>query len=580
VRPTRFVENPAIAAVFDETADLLELDGANPFRVRAYRNAARVVGDLGTPLAELAARGEKALVDLPGIGKDLAEAIVSLLDHGDFPIHQALIAKFPAGLLELMRLPNLGPKRVKILYEELTVDSPTALERAIERGALSGVRGFGARSIDKLKEALTSRAPEQRRLLLSDAERFARSVLDHLAEVPGLTNLEAAGSLRRRKETIGDLDILAATTSAEAVVTRFVSVPDVAEILVQGETKASIRLTRGPQVDLRVVRPEEFGAALHYFTGSKAHNVEMRKLAQAKRLKLNEYGLFRGERRIAGRSEEEIFEKLGLAWIPPELREARGEIERARARELPDLLTLDAIRGELHAHTDATDGRDSLGAMIEGARARGYAYLAITDHSKRVTMARGLDAKRLRTQWRAIDRLNGSLRGITVLKSVELDILEEGRLDLPDDVLQDADYVVASLHYGASQDPATNTRRLVTAARHRWVDAIGHPTGRVLNRRPPYPIDADELVRACVDEGCLLELNGDPDRMDLPDHLAMAAGERGARFVCSTDAHAVLHLENMRYAVAIARRAGLEASQIVNTRTLAGLRKSLKRAAH
>ena len=572
------MDNRAVAAVFDETADLLELDGANPFRVRAYRNAARVVGDLGTPLADLSTEGEKALLALPGIGKDLADAIVSLLEHGDFPIHKELVAKFPSGLLVLMRLPNLGPKRVKLLYEELHVDSPDALRTAIERGALENVKGFGARSVEKLKEALAVLAPSERRLLLSEAERVTLAILQHLVETPGLEGLEAAGSVRRRKETIGDLDILAATSSPSAVVDRFMTLPNVGEVLVRGETKASVRLRGGPQIDLRVVRPEAFGAAMHYFTGSKAHNVAMRKLAQAKKLKLNEYGLFRDDTRVAGATEEEIFAALGLAWIPPELREARGEIARARARSLPNLVTLEDIRGDLHAHTDATDGRDTLAAMAKAAKARGYAYLAITDHSKRVTMARGLDTRRLRAQWRAIDRLNASLRGMTLLKSVEVDILDDGRLDLPDDVVREADYVVASLHYDASRDPAANTKRLVEAARHPWVDAIGHPTGRLLGRRDAYPLDPDELVRACVDEGCLLELNGDPKRMDLPDHLAMSAAERGARFVCSSDAHAVGHLDRMGYAVAIARRAGLEAHQIANTRTLARLKRVLKRS--
>jgi DNA polymerase (family X) len=329
-------------------------------------------------------------------------------------------------------------------------------------------------------------------------------------------------------------------------------------------------------VDLRVVQPAAYGAALLYFTGSKAHNIELRKIAQAKHLKLSEYGLFRGTKPTAGATEEEVYAALGLQWISPELREARGEIERARAHALPVLVTRAAIRGELHAHTDATDGKASLEEMIEGARRLGYRYLAITDHSKRVTMARGLDAARLREQWGHIARLNERFRDFTVLKSIELDILDDGTLDLPDDVLAEADYVVASLHYGASKHEPDNTRRLVAAARHPHVDAIGHPTGRLLGRRDPYPLDADELARACADSGCLLELNGSPERMDLPDALAQAAAERGVRFVCSTDAHAVAHLEFMRYAVDIARRAGLTNEQVVNTLSLAELRRALK----
>jgi DNA polymerase (family 10) len=324
------------------------------------------------------------------------------------------------------------------------------------------------------------------------------------------------------------------------------------------------------------VKPDEYGAALTYFTGSKQHNIELRKIAQAKDLKLSEYGLFRGERRVAGTTEEAVYRELGLDWIPPELREARGEIELAARHALPDLVTLDDIRGELHAHTTATDGKASLEDMVDGARKLGYQYLAITDHSKRVTMALGLDEKRLREQWALIDELNPRLRGFTVLKSIELDILDDGELDLLDDVLAEADYVVASLHYGASKREADNTKRLVTAACHPHVDAIAHPTGRLLNRRDAYPLDFDELVAACADTGCLLELNGSPERMDLPDHLAAAAAARGVRFVCSTDAHAVSHLEAMRYAVSIARRAGLTKEQVLNARPLAAFREGLK----
>jgi DNA polymerase (family 10) len=348
-------------------------------------------------------------------------------------------------------------------------------------------------------------------------------------------------------------------------------------VLLQGETKASIRLRGGPQVDLRVVPPEAYGAALMYFTGSKQHNIDLRRIAQGMDLKLSEYGLFRGEERVAGATEAEVYAALGLDWIPPELREARGEIEMAARHQVPDLVTLDDIRGELHAHTNATDGKASLEEMVEGARKLGYQYLAITDHSKRVSMALGLDEKRLREQWARIDELNARLDGFTVLKSIELDILDDGELDLPDAVLAEADYVVASLHYGAGPREADNTERLVTAARHPQVDAIGHPTGRLLGRREAYPVDFDALVAACVDTGCLLELNGSPERMDLPDHLAAAAAGRGARFVCSTDAHAVSHLDAMRYAVSIARRAGLIAEQVANAGSLARFRKGLKR---
>ncbi|HXV86357.1 MAG TPA: DNA polymerase/3'-5' exonuclease PolX [Gemmatimonadales bacterium] len=572
------MENPALAALFDEMADLLEIDGANVFRVRAYRNAARIIQDQSQSLRDLVINQPDAVEELPGIGKDLAGKIGEMVQTGDFQSHRDLKAKFPPGLLDLLRLPGLGPKRVKQLYDELSVGSLDDLRAAIASGRVGTLRGFGDKSVQKLSEQLERIAGGALRMLLADADRWVEGVVRHLRK-GGSVTLEAAGSLRRRKETIGDLDIVVAADTAAAAkraVRRFVEYPEVREILAQGDTKASVRLQGGPQVDLRVVKPDEWGAALCYFTGSKAHNIELRRIAQDLGLKLSEYGLFKGERRVAGHTEEEVYRKLGLRWIPPELREARAELDQARRGQLPRLVEVSHIRGELHAHTDATDGKASLKEMVDAARAAGYGYLAITDHSKRVTMALGLDAKRLRAQWQAIDALNTALSGFRVLKGIELDILETGKLDLPDDVLAEADYVVASLHYGASQVGADNTRRLVRAARHRQVDAIAHPTGRLLNRREPYPLDLDELLTACAGEGCMLELNGSPERMDLPDHVAAAAADQGIKLVCATDSHAVHHLTYMRYAVDIARRAGLTAEQVANTRQLPDFLKLLK----
>jgi DNA polymerase (family 10) len=360
---------------------------------------------------------------------------------------------------------------------------------------------------------------------------------------------------------------------------RFVRYGDVETVISQGETRSAVRLRGGLQVDLRAVEPAAYGAALQYFTGSKAHNVELRKIAQEHGYKLNEYGLFKGTRRVAGKTEEEIYAALGLDWMPPEQREARGEILLAREHRLPRLVELKDIRGDLQMHTSATDGKATIDEMAHAARALGYGYIAITDHSKRVTMARGLDPKRLREQWRAIDQWNASSRGFTILKSVELDILEDGTLDLPDDVLAEADYVVATIHYGTNQTERELTRRLVGAAEHRWVDAIGHPTGRLLGKREPYPLDFDAVARAAAAAGCLLELNGHPERMDLPDTLAAAAKQHGARFVLSTDSHQPGNLPFMKYAVDLARRAGLEAGDIANTQALDGLRRALKRGA-
>jgi DNA polymerase (family X) len=573
------MQNPDIARVFDEVADLLEIQGANPFRVRAYRNAARVVRDYPEPLADVVRRGERDLTEIPGIGEDLALKITTIVTTGELPLRRELAVQLPAGLLDLLRIPGLGPKRVKELHEKLHVTSAAELAEAVEAGRVEELKGFGPKIVEKIRAGLGRAERVERRLLLDEAESQATALVAYLQAGGGVRELEVAGSYRRRRETVGDLDILATCTDGAAVMGRFVAYPDVAEVLAQGPTRATVRLRGGLQVDLRAVEPDAYGAALLYFTGSKAHNVELRQLAQDKGLKLNEYGLYEGERRVAAATEAEIYRALGLDWIPPELREARGEIALAREHRLPRLVTLDEIRGDLQMHTTASDGQASFQTMAEAARERRYAYIAITDHSKRVTMARGLDPQRLREQWREIDAWNAATHGFTILKSVELDILEDGTLDLPDDVLAEADYVVATIHYGLTQSEQQLTGRLIGAARHPWVDAIGHPTGRLLGRREPYPLDFDALCRAAADAGCLLELNGNPERMDLPDTLAAAAQRHGVRFVLSTDSHQPGHLGFMRYAVDLARRAGLEAGDILNTRPLAEFRGGLKRAA-
>lgn len=574
------MQNPDIARVFDQIADLLEIQDANPFRVRAYRNAARTIRDYPEPLAELARGGKKKLTDISGIGEDLAEKITDFVTTGEIPVRKQLAAKLPAGLLDLLRIPGLGPKRVKLLYKKLKVKSAADLATVLEQGKIQKLKGFGPKMEEKIRAGLGQAHVTERRMLLHEAETQATAILAYLRAGGAIHQIEAAGSYRRRKETIGDLDILVTSGDSAKVMDRFVAYGDVAEVISKGETRATVKLAGGLQVDLRAVDPEEYGAALMYFTGSKAHNIELRKIAQELSYKLNEYGLFKGARRVAGKTEEEIYAKLGLDWIPPELREARGEVELAREHRLPKLVQLDEIRGDLQMHTSATDGKGTIEEMAHAARELQYQYIAITDHSKRVTMALGFDARRLRDQWRTIDRLNAQSgrQDLTILKSVELDILENGKLDLPDDVLAEADYVVATIHYGLTQTKEQLTRRLVGAAEHPWVDTIGHPTGRRLGERESYPLDFDALCRVCVQTGCLLELDGHPERMDLPDTLAAAAKQHGVRFVLSTDSHQPGNLSYMRYAVDLARRAGLEAADIMNTRPLAEFRRGLKRS--
>ena len=571
------MQNPDIARLFDEVADLLEIQDANPFRVRAYRNAARTIRDFPEPLTDLVRAGTKDLTEIPGIGDDLAEKITEIVTSGALPLQQELARKVPAGLLDLLRIPGLGPKRVKLLYKKLKVKSAADLAKALDAGKVRKLKGFGPKMEEKMRAGLGQAQATERRMLLNEAETQATAVVTYLQAGGGVRQIAVAGSYRRRRETIGDLDILVTSDDSPRVMDRFVTYGDVADVISKGETRATVKLRGGLQVDLRAVEPAAYGAALQYFTGSKAHNVELRKIAQEQGYKLNEYGLFKGTRRVAGQTEEEIYRTLGLDWMPPELREARGEIALAREHRLPHLVELADIRGDLQMHTSATDGKGTFEEMAQAARALGYEYIAITDHSKRVTMALGLDPKRLRAQWQAIDAWNAGSRGFTILKSVELDILESGKLDLPDDVLAEADYVVATVHYGITQDKKALTRRLVGAAEHPWVDAIGHPTGRLVGKREPYALDFDALTRACVAHGCLLEINGHPERMDLPDTLAAAAKQQGARFVLSTDSHQAGTLPFMKYAVDLARRAGLEARDIANTRPLAAFRKELKR---
>ena len=575
------MQNAEIARLLSDVADLLEISAGNPFKVRAYRNAARTVADHPDPIAELVSGGEFDITELPGIGGGIAKEITALVETGTLPQRQQLVATIPPGLLDLLRIPGLGPKRVKLFHEELKVNSARDLKDALEKGKLAKLPGIGPKLLEKIREGVSDTATTaQKRMVLHEAEQYARAIVEYLKADGrgGIDEIEVAGSFRRRKETIGDLDIVVtcAPARAAAVIQRFGKFSEVTQVVAQGDTRATVRLSSGLQVDLRVVEPSCFGAAMQYFTGSQAHNIELRKIAQAKKLKLNEYGVFRGSKCISGRTEQDVYAALGLDWIPPEMRENRGEIALAKAHELPQLVTLQEIRGDLQMHTDASDGKATLAEMIEAARKPGYAYIAITDHSPRTSMA-GQTPEEIRAQWKAIDALNKGLRGFRVLKSVEMDILESGKLDLPDDLLAEADYVVATIHYGLKQTERQLTDRLLGAIENRWVDAIGHPTGRIVPERPSYPLDFDVVAKAAANAKCLLEINGS-ERMDLPDTLAAAAKAHGVRFVLSTDAHNTRELGFMKFAVAVARRAWLTAADILNTRPLPEFLKGLRRS--
>ncbi len=566
------VQNAEIAAMFDRTAELLEIQGDNPFRVRAYRRAARVIEGLPQSVAKYLSAGRE-LSELPGIGKDLAGKIGAIVDTGHFDLLDSLKKKLPGDLADMAALPGLGPKRVKLVFDKLHVRTLDDLRRVVRSGQIRELRGFGPVIERKLRVALAKPAVEKRfRLAVAEAE--AEALVAHLRNGGRVV---VAGSFRRRRDTVGDLDVLVTAADGAAVGDRLVRYDNVAEVIAHGATRTAVVLRSGLQVDIRAVPEQSYGAALLYFTGSKAHNIALRGLATQHGWKLNEYGLFSGKRRIAGASEEEIYKKLGLAFIPPELREDRGEVALARKGWLPELVTLADIRGDLHVHSDWSDGTAPIAEMAAAAKERGYAYVAITDHSRRATVAHGLDPTRLSRQIGQIDRLNDKLDGIEVLKGLEVDILPDGRLDLPDRILSRLDVVIASIHSSFELSREAQTVRMIRAMDNRHVSILGHPTGRLIGVREPYAVDMDRLLSAAHERRCHLELNAEPDRLDLNDLHAQAAKSVGVKIAISTDAHSVSGLGYMRFGIDQARRGWLEAGDVINTRPLAELRKLLRR---
>jgi len=569
------ISNSEIADILEELADLLEIEGENPFRIRAYRNAARTVRSHPHLMTELVAE-DADLAALPGIGDAIAGKIRTLVETGSLPQLQKVESRTPAALLDLLHIEGLGPKRVKQLYEALRIRSIEDLRRALDSGKIRGLPGFGPKTEDNIRRHL-ARAPTEARIKLVDAEAVAAPLVEWLEQSPGVKQVSVAGSFRRRRETVGDLDILVTAMRDSPVMDRFVAYDGVAETMSQGSTRATVRLRSGMQVDLRVVPQVSYGAALQYFTGSKAHNIAVRTLAAKRGLKINEYGVFRGEKRVAGRTEQEVYARVGLGYIEPELRENRGEIEAAAAGRLPQLVEIGHLRGDLHCHSTASDGRDSLARLAEAAKARGYEYLAITDHSRRVTVAHGLDKKRLLAQIKAIDRLNERLDGIVLLKSCEVDILEDGSLDLPDDVLAALDLRVCAVHYKFRLSARAQTERILRAMDNPYFNVLAHPTGRLINKREPYAVDMSAVMKGARERGCMLEVNAQPDRLDLDDSLCRAAKKAGVKVAISTDAHSGDDLNLARFGISQARRGWLEPGDVVNTRRLDDLLRILKR---
>lgn len=570
------IHNADIAADFDELADLLEIEGANPFRIRAYRNAARTLRDLPDDVTAMLEKGED-LTELPGIGKDLAAKIKEIVETGTAAMLEEHRRTVPVTLTELLKIPGIGPKRVKALYHDLGIRTLDQLQKAAEEGRVRTLRGFGEKTERYMLHQLKARTGEEKRFKLAIATQYAEALIAYLKESPGVKQVVAAGSYRRAKETIGDLDILVTAAPGSSVMDRFVSYPEVEEVLARGATKASLRLACKLQVDVRVVPGESYGAALQYFTGSKAHNVVLRQMAQQQGLKINEYGVFKGEQSVAGATEESVYASVGLPWIPPELRENRGEFDAARAGGLPTLVEISDLKGDLHAHTKATDGQNSLKEMAEAARDRGLEYVAITDHSRRLAMARGLDPKRLLEQLEEIDRLNETLIGITVLKGIEVDILEDGSLDLPDEDLSRLDLVVGAVHSHFRLSRQQQTERILRAMDHPYFTILAHPTGRLIDERAPYEVDMSRVIRHARERGCFLEVNAHPIRLDLADTDCQAAKEAGVMVSINSDAHRTLDFGNLRYGVGQARRGWIEKQDVLNVRPLHALRPLLKR---
>jgi DNA polymerase (family 10) len=569
------MDNLAIARTLMEIADLLEIKGENPFKIRAYRNASETVAHEPSRVASMTPAERLAL---PGIGKVIAAKIGELIDSGSIAYHRELLEEFPPTVLDLLNLQGVGPKTVARLYGELGIRTLEELDRAARDGRIRSMKGMGAKKETLILKALEDQRRFVGRRLTAEAHDTAAALVATLREHAPDAEISLVGSLRRGCETCGDLDILAAGAPA-SIMDAFISDRLVERVLAHGDTKSSVKLWGGFQADLRLVPRESLGAALQYFTGSKAHNIVLRDRAIQRGLKLNEYGLYRVEddTRIAGEDEAGIYRALGLAFVPPELRENRGEIDAAAAGTLPRLIELTDILGDLHCHTTATDGRESIEGMARAAKAAGLRYLAITDHSQALAMANGLDERRALEHARAIHDVNDRVDGMTLLAGIECDIRQDGSMDLSDDCLAQLDIVIASIHSGFNMEADAMTDRLLRALSCPWVDVLGHPTGRLILKRDPHKADMTRVIAEAAAQGVALEINAQIDRLDLDDGLASRAAAAGARLVISTDAHSATALGNMRWGVQVARRAWLRAEDVLNTRPVDELTASLRR---
>jgi len=570
------VHNTDIEEIFKEVADLLELQDANPFRVRAYRNAARTIASLPYSIIDLVEK-DKDLTELPGIGEDLADKIREICRTGTLKFLKKLESEEGGSLHTLMGIPGLGPKKVKVLHQTLGIETLQELAEAAQQGKIGTVQGFGEKSEANILKELKRLKERSGRTPYPVAQQLAEPLIKYLKQKSGLKQIKIAGSFRRGKETVGDLDILASCTRGTDLITHFVHYEEVDDVISKGKSRSTVILKSGLQVDLRVIPAVSWGAGLFYFTGSKAHNIAIRKLALKRGLKVNEYGVFENDKRIAGKSEEEMYAQVGLPYIVPELRENRGEIKAAAAGKLPKLITLDNIRGDLHMHTKKSDGHHTISQMAEAAREKGYEYIAITEHSQHVRIARGIDAKALEKHIEEIDTVNRQIKGIEILKGIEVDILEDGSLDLPDEILKALDIVICAVHYLFDLPEEQQTRRIIKALENPFVNILAHPTGRVIGERDPYQVDMKEIMKTAKENNSFLELNSYPYRLDLNDTYCKMAKEMGLKIAINSDAHSIDGLDNLSFGIQQARRGWLEVEDVINAQNLGRLKRLLKK---
>ncbi len=569
------IYNSEVANKFNKVADLLDIQGANQFRIRAYRNAARKINNLSRNLYEMVENGED-LTQMSGIGEDLAGKIKEIIETGELEQLKQLEQELPPELPQLLNIPGLGPERVGDLYQKLGVESKQDLEKAVEQGKVRELEGFGEKTEQNIQNALSKKSQKKRtRLVL--AEELVEPLVSYLEANESISKVEVAGSYRRKKETVGDIDILVTSGKGREIIDYFTQYEDVTEIDSRGETKSTVILRTGMQVDLRVVPAKNFGAALLYFTGSKEHNIRLRNLAIKENLKINEYGVFEGDKQIAGKTEKEIYNILNLPLIPPELREARGELEAAQKGELPDLVTNDDIKGDLQMHTTDSDGEDSLKKMAQAAADKGYEYIAITDHSAYMGITQGLDEEGLAKQIEELNTINKELESLEILKGMEVDILEDGSLDLPESSLKKLDLVTCSIHSKFNLPPDKQTERILSAMENPYFHIFAHPTGRIINVREPYKYDLEKVMKKAKEKNIALEINAHPARLDINDIYAKMAKELGVKITISTDAHSTEELKFMRFGINQARRGWLEAKDVLNTLPINKLTQELKK---